>query len=75
MKKLRNYVAMFAVSLAAASLVVFGYSKINDNQQQVVVRENILFSDCCHLLPEETTNYIYSNGSRNSAKHRCDNST
>lgn len=40
MKKLRNYVAMFAVSLAAATLVVFGYSKINGNQQQVVVREN-----------------------------------
>ena len=40
MKKLRNYVAMFAVSLAAATLVVFGYSKINENQQQVVVTEN-----------------------------------
>jgi Do/DeqQ family serine protease len=39
MKKIRNYVAMFVVSLAAATLVVFGYSKINGNQQQVVVRE------------------------------------
>ncbi len=37
MKKIKNYVAMFAVSLAAATLVVFSYSKLNNPQQQVMV--------------------------------------
>jgi serine protease Do len=39
MKKIKKFIAMFAVALGAATLVVFIYTKINGPQQQVLVRE------------------------------------
>ena len=39
MKKIKKFIAMFAIALGAASLVVFVYTKINGPQQQVLVSE------------------------------------
>ncbi len=39
MKRMKNFIAMFAVALGTATLVVFGYSKFEDNQQHVLVNE------------------------------------
>jgi Do/DeqQ family serine protease len=57
MKKIRNFITMFAIALGAATLVTFVYPKFNGPQQQVVIGEKTPI----HLARQVVNSQIQSN--------------